>query len=64
MTLLMLVDKSEEIYSDTCGLFQLSFYKNLFDPAENSKILNDEHQKTIETLLNEIFSTKKKGKQT
>ena len=36
-------DEIQEIYSDTCGLFQLYFYKNLFDPDENSKILNDEH---------------------
>ena len=62
MTVLMLVDVIQEIYSDTCGLFQRYFYKNLFDPDENSKILNDEHltKKTIETLSNEIFFTNKK----
>ena len=54
-------DKIQEIYFDTCGLFQLYFYKNLFEPDENSKILNDEHltKKTVETLLNKIFSTNK-----
>ena len=38
------------------------FLKNLLDPDENSKILNDEHltKKTIKTLLNKIFSTNKK----
>ena len=43
MTVLMLVNKIQEIYSYTCSLFQLYFHKNLFDPDENSKILNDEH---------------------
>ena len=45
-------DKVQEIYSDTCGLFHLYFYKNLFDPDENSKILNDEHltKKTVKML--------------
>ena len=58
----MLVDEIQEIYLDNCGLYQLYFYKNLFDPGENSKILNDEHfkKKTIETLLNKIISTNKK----
>ena len=62
MTVIMLVDKIQEIYSDSCSLFQLYFYKNIFDPDENSKILNDERlaKKTIETLLNKIFSTNKK----
>ena len=60
-TVVLVDDKIQEIYSDTCGLFQLYFYKNLFDPNENSKILNDEQitKKTVETLLNEIFSTNK-----
>ena len=43
MTVLILVDKIQEIYLDNCSLFQLYFYKNLFDLYENSKILNDEH---------------------
>ena len=32
MTVLRLVDKIQEIYSNTCSLFQLYFYKNLSDP--------------------------------
>ena len=50
----MLVDdKIQETYLDTCGLFQLYFYQNLFNPNENSKILNGEHytKKTVELLL-------------
>ena len=64
MTVVLVDDEIQEIYSDTCGLFQLYFYKNLFDPNENSKILNDEHltKKTVETLLNEMFSTEKNEK--
>ena len=60
-TVVLVDDKIQEIYSDTCGLFQLYFYKNLFDPNENSKILNSEHltKKTAKTLLNKIFSANK-----
>ena len=62
ITVLIIVNKIQEFYSDTYGLFGLYFYKNLFDHDENSKILNDKHvtNKTIEILLNEIFSTNKK----
>ena len=61
MMVVLVDDKIQELYSDTCGLFQLYFYKNLFDPDENSKILNDEHltKKTVKMLLNEIFLTNK-----
>ena len=61
MTVLMVDDELQELYSDTCGVFQLYFYKHLFDPDENSKILLDEHltKKTVETLLNEIFTEDK-----
>ena len=43
----------------TCGLFQLHFYKNIFNPDEGSKIINLEtlNKNTIEQILNEIFST-------
>ena len=43
----------------TCGLFQLYFYKNIFDPEENSKIINHEtlNKATIEAILNDIFTT-------
>ena len=61
MTVVLVDDKVQEIYLDTCSLFQLYFYENLFDPDENSKILNEEHltKKTVETLLNKIFSASK-----
>ena len=61
MTVVMVDDELQELYSDTCGVFQLYFYKHLFDPDENSKILLDQHltKKTVETLLNEIFTEDK-----
>ena len=59
MNLLILENTIQELTSVTCGQFQLYFYKNLFDPDDQSKILN--HQKltknTLETRINEIFST-------
>ena len=51
-------DQLQEIYSDTCGMFQLYFYYNLFVPYENSSIVEDKKltKKTVEKILNEIFS--------
>ena len=47
----------QNLDSVTCGVFQLYFYDNLFNPNENSKIQNKArlNKKTIETLLNELF---------
>ena len=57
--ILILEHPVQEITSSTCGLFQLYFYKNIFDPDERSKIMNHEtlNKKTIEQIMNEIFST-------
>ena len=43
MKLVLTYDELQEINTDTCGKFQLYFYKNLFDPLKNSKI--QEHEK-------------------
>ena len=53
----MVDDCLQNLESDTCGLFQLYFYVNLFLPEQNSKILNNKNLtiNTIQTLLNEIF---------
>ena len=54
-----LVDNQlEKIKTETCGMFQLYFYFNLFMPFENSLIIKDTKlsKKTIEKLLKEIFS--------
>ena len=54
----MVDDCLQDLESDTCGIFQLYFYTNLFLPKENIKIINNAKltKKTISTLLNEIFT--------
>ena len=54
-------DKLQKTETDTCGIFQLYFYANLFSPVENSKIITSKSltKKTIEKLLNQIFRTEK-----
>ena len=50
-------DQLQKIETDTCGMFQLYFYFNLFMLFENSSVINDKKfsKSTIEKLLNEIF---------
>ena len=56
MNILILENRVQNLPTCDCGPFQLYFYKDLFDPDEQSKIV--QHQKltknTLETLLNEI----------
>ena len=61
MKTVLLDDQLQELTTDTCGMFQLFFYKNLFEPSADSKIMNDEFltKQTFATLLNEIFLTNK-----
>ena len=35
-------DQLQELTTYTCGIFQLYFYKNLFNPLSDNKITNDE----------------------
>ena len=51
-------DQLQKLETDTCGIFQLYFYFNLFVTFENSSIIEDNKlsKRTIEKLLNEIFS--------
>ena len=53
----MVEDRVQDLDSSTCGIFQLYFYDNLFNPDENSKIQDKArlNKKMIETLLNEHF---------
>ena len=53
----MVEDRIQNLDSVTCGIFQLYFYDNLFNPNENSKIQDKDrlNKRTIETLLNELF---------
>ena len=50
-------DQLQKIETDTCGIFQLYCYVNLFTPLKNSSKVN--HKKLsksiLEKLLNEIF---------
>ena len=50
----MLEDPIQNTKTVASGIFQLYFYENLFNPKADSKIQND--KKTVETLLNELFS--------
>ena len=54
----MLEDRLQDLESSTCGIFQIYFYHKLFDPGEDSKISDEAKltKKTVETLLNEIFT--------
>ena len=61
--ILYLVDNQlQNETSDTCGIFQVCFYKNLLGPLKKSTIINYDKltKTTILTLLNEIFSTSDK----
>ena len=53
----MVEDRVHNLDSVTCGIFQLYFHDNLFNPNENSKIQDKTtlNKKTRETLLNELF---------
>lgn len=54
----MVEDRLPDLDSSTCGIFQICFYENLFNPDQNSKIQGETklNKKTIEILLNELFS--------
>ena len=53
----MVEDKIQDLNPMTCGIFQIYFYDNLFNPDENSKIedKNQLNKRTIKTLSNERF---------
>ena len=59
MNVLILENIIQDLISPNCGEFQLYFYKNLFDPDERSKILSHQtlNKHTLDTIINEIFST-------
>ena len=53
----MVEDRVQDLNFVTCGIFQIYFYDNLFNPDENSKIQDKKrlNKRTIETLFNELF---------
>ena len=58
ITVFSLDDQLQKIDTDTCGIFQVYFYYNLFNPFSDSSIIKHKvlTKHTIENLLNEIFS--------
>ena len=56
VTVHLVDDQLQKIETDTCGIFQLYFYINLFTPLEYLIVNNKKLSKlTLEKLLNEIF---------
>ena len=54
----MIEDRLRDLDSSTCGIFQICFDENLFNPDQISKIHRETklNKKTVEILLNELFS--------
>ena len=54
----MVEDRIQDLDFVTCGIFQIYFYENLFNPDKNSSIQGETKLKktTVEKLLNELFS--------
>ena len=59
MNILILENQLQDLTSTNCRQFQLYFYKNLFDPDEKRKIISHItlNKNTLQTIMNEIFST-------
>ena len=52
-------DRIQDLNSSTCGIFQLHFYENLFNPDKNSKIQNENKLKK-EYCGNTVNTVKKR----
>ena len=61
ITVFSVDDQLQKVETDTCGIFQIYFYYNLFKPLINSSVIKDNviSKHTIQKLLNEIFSLNK-----
>ena len=59
MNVIILENSIQHIISSNCKEFRLYFYKNLFDTDEKSKIVSHQilNKSTLESIINEIFST-------
>ena len=55
MNIVIVENNLQELTSGTCGIFELYFYKNLFDPNIQSKIINHKNV-TIETIKTLIYN--------
>ena len=49
--------KVQKVQRDTCGMYQIYFYVNLFNRLEDSSIISKKrfNKQTIEKLVNEIL---------
>ena len=58
ITVFSVDDQLQKIETNTCGIFQIYFYYNLFKPLIDSSVMKDNviSKHTIQKLLNEIFS--------
>ena len=58
VTVFTVDNQIQKIETDTCGIFQICFYYNLFKPFSDSSIIKDNviSKNTIQKLLNEIFT--------
>ena len=58
-------DRIQDLDSSTCGIFQIYFHENLFNPDEKSTIQGETklNKKTVEMLLNELFTLDDKENQ-
>ena len=52
-------DQLQMIEKNMCGMYQLCFYLSLFNPSDDSSIINEKslNKQAIEKLLNEIRTT-------
>ena len=59
MNILILENEIQDLTSPNCRQFQLYFYKSLLDPDKKSKIASHKtlSKGTLQTIMNEIFST-------
>ena len=57
ITVFCVDDQLQRIDTDTCGIFQIYFYYNLFNPLSESQVIKHKllTKHTIESLLNEVF---------
>ena len=53
----VVADRIQDLDSVNCGICQIYYYDNLFNPDKKSKIQNKAklNKKTIEILLNKLF---------
>ena len=65
MNILTLENQIQDLTSPNCGQFRLYLYKNLFDPNEKSKTVSHKtlNKCTLQTIMNETFSTDVKEKE-